>query len=95
MSYLCYLCIGVSNTCCVVFLLCLSSSCVPYVASFFGLSFFDCPFGILNVYILHLLQELIKLLLIFNALIAMTVTSDSIPSYNDYCTTVKLGYSKF
>ena len=27
---------------CVVF--CLSSSCVPYVASFSGLSIFDCPF---------------------------------------------------
>ena len=24
-----------------------SSSCVPYVASFSGLSIFDCPFGIL------------------------------------------------
>jgi hypothetical protein len=57
MSYLCYLCIGVSNTCCVVFLLCLSSSCVPYVASFFGLSFFDCPFGILNVYILYFTDD--------------------------------------
>jgi hypothetical protein len=32
---------------CVVFLFCLSSSCVPYVASFSGLSFFDCPFGFL------------------------------------------------
>ena len=28
-------------------LLCLSSSCVPYVASFSGLSIFDCSFGIL------------------------------------------------
>ena len=26
-----------------------SSSCVPYVASFSGLSIFDCPFGILQV----------------------------------------------
>jgi hypothetical protein len=26
---------------------CFSSSCVPYVASFSGLSIFDCPFGIL------------------------------------------------
>ena len=32
---------------CVVCLFCLSSSCVPYVASFSGLSIFDCPFGIL------------------------------------------------
>ena len=31
---------------CCVFVLFLSS-CVPYVASFFGLSIFDCPFDIL------------------------------------------------
>ena len=37
----------VSNTCCVVFLLCFSSSCVPYATSFSGLSCLDCPFGIL------------------------------------------------
>ena len=42
-----YLCIVVSNTYCVVFLFCLSSSCIPYVASFSGLFFFECPFGIL------------------------------------------------
>ena len=36
--------IVVSNTYCVVFLLCLFSSCVPYVASFSGLSIFDWPF---------------------------------------------------
>ena len=36
-----------SNTYCVVFLLSFSSSCVPYVASFTGLSIFDCPFGII------------------------------------------------
>ena len=34
-----------SNTYCVVFLLCFSSSCVPSVASFSGLSIFYCPFG--------------------------------------------------
>jgi hypothetical protein len=28
------------------FLFCLSSSCVPYVARFSGLSISDCPFGI-------------------------------------------------
>ena len=39
--------IVVSNAYCVVFLLCLSSSCVPYVASFSGLSIYDCPYGIL------------------------------------------------
>jgi hypothetical protein len=41
LRYLCVLCIVVSNTYCVVFLLCLSSSCVPHVASFSGLSTFS------------------------------------------------------
>ena len=36
--------IVVSNTYCVVFQFCLSSSCVPYVASFSGLSNLDCSF---------------------------------------------------
>jgi hypothetical protein len=51
MSYLRYLCLFAHNSdvhqilC--VFLFCFSSSCVPYVASFSGLSIFDCPFGIL------------------------------------------------
>ena len=31
-------------------MLCFSSSCVPYVASFSRLSFLYCPFGIFNVY---------------------------------------------
>jgi hypothetical protein len=41
MSYLHYIClrIVVSNTYYVVFLLCVSSSCVPYIASFSGLNF--------------------------------------------------------
>ena len=39
--------IVVPNTCCVVFMFCLSSSCAPNVASFSGLSIFECPFGIL------------------------------------------------
>jgi len=51
MSYLCYLCLfahsGVQHIYCVVFLFCLFSSCVPYVASFSGLFIFDCCFGIL------------------------------------------------
>ena len=42
------LCIVISYTYCVVFLLCLSSSCVPYVANVSGLSICDCPFGILK-----------------------------------------------
>jgi len=38
-------CLGtvVSNTYCVVFLFCFSSSCVPNVAIFSGLGIFDCP----------------------------------------------------
>ena len=56
MTYLRYLwfflCIVVSNTCCVVFLLCLSLPCGHYVASFF----LDCPFlidpsALFNVYL--------------------------------------------
>ena len=39
--------IVVSNTYCVVFLFCFCSSCVACIASFSGLSIFDCPFGIL------------------------------------------------
>jgi hypothetical protein len=34
-----------AKTCC-VFFLCFLSSCVPYVASFSGLSNLNCPFGI-------------------------------------------------
>ena len=37
------LCIVVSNTYCVVFLLCFSLSCVPYLASFFAWSIFSSP----------------------------------------------------
>ena len=44
----CLLCVCshvvVSGTCCVFF----PSSCVPYVASFSGLFFFDCPFGFIK-----------------------------------------------
>ena len=56
MTYLRYLwfflCIVVSNTCCVVFLFCLSLSCGHYVAIFF----LDCPFlidpsALSNVYL--------------------------------------------
>jgi hypothetical protein len=46
LHYLCLLRIVVSSICCVVFWLCLSSSCVPYVASFSRLLIFDCPFDI-------------------------------------------------
>jgi len=46
MFYLRYLCLfadsGVQHN-----VLSFSSSCVPYVASFFGLAIFDCPFDIL------------------------------------------------
>ena len=43
------LCIMVSNTICDCFCFVLfCSSCVPCVASFNGLSFFDCPFDVLQ-----------------------------------------------
>ena len=47
--YLRYLCLFtywcVQNIfCCVIFSVCLPSSCVPYAASFSGLSILDCPF---------------------------------------------------
>ena len=38
---------SVSDTCCVVYLFYFSSSFVPYVASFSGLSILYCPFGVL------------------------------------------------
>jgi hypothetical protein len=37
----------VSDICCVVFLFCFSSSCIPNVPSFSGKSIFDYPFGVL------------------------------------------------
>ena len=50
MSHLRYLCllenIGVQHTLC-FFVICLSSPCLPYAASFSVLSIFDCPIGIL------------------------------------------------
>ena len=46
-----YLRIVVSKTYCVVFLFCLSSSCVPYIASFSGLSFLIAPSVFSNVYL--------------------------------------------
>ena len=56
MSHLRHFClfgIVVSNTYCVVCLCCLSSSCLPCVVSFSGLSIFDCPFGIYWTYSCH------------------------------------------
>ena len=56
MSYLRYLYLfvysGVQHMLCCVFVLFWSSSCVPYVASFSGLSISDCSFGIL--WVVHL-----------------------------------------
>ena len=54
MFYLRYLCLfadwGVQHIlCCVFCLVCLRlMSCVPNIASFYKLSIFDCPFGILR-----------------------------------------------
>ena len=49
LSYVICVCLRVvvPYTYCVLFLHCFSLSCVPYVASFSGLSIFDCPFGII------------------------------------------------
>ena len=71
------LCIVVSSTYCVVFLLCLSSSCVPYVASFSGLYIFDCPFGILyRLFVLCLVYPMLPVSLDCTFLIAPSVFSN-------------------
>jgi len=55
MSYLRFFCVCllmvVSNPYCVVCLLCFSTSCVPYVVSFSGLSFCIAPSVFANVYL--------------------------------------------
>ena len=43
----------VSNTYCVMFLFCFSSSCIPYVVSFSGMSISYCVFGILECFFTH------------------------------------------
>jgi len=58
MSYLRYLCLftysDVQHMLSCVFVLCFTS-CLPYVAGFFGLSIFDCPFDILwRLYLLNM-----------------------------------------
>jgi hypothetical protein len=69
MSYLGYLCLltysGVQHIlCCVVFLFCLSSSCVPYVASFSrsGSSFLTAPLVFSKVKVLLMLLTSVYLL---------------------------------
>jgi hypothetical protein len=52
-SYLHYLRIVVSNRYCVVLLVCVSSSCVPYVASFSGLPIIDCRYSLTFNYYLQ------------------------------------------
>jgi hypothetical protein len=53
-----YLCCLNWLVCSDVFLLWFSSSCVPYVASFSGLSIFDYPFGILwRLYLVFVSQK--------------------------------------
>ena len=51
------LCIVMSNTYCVVFLFCFSSSCVHYVVSFSGISICYCPSVFSYVYLLELIQN--------------------------------------
>jgi len=49
-----YACSSVQHILCCIFcfVLGVSSSCVPYVASFSGLSIFDCPSIFSNVYLI-------------------------------------------
>jgi hypothetical protein len=58
-----FLVLVVSNIYCVVSLFCFYSSCVPYVASFSGLSVFDCTFASVfsNVYLLSLIVIMLTL----------------------------------
>jgi hypothetical protein len=64
----------VSNTYCVVFLLIVFSSCVPYVAGFSGLSIFDCFFGkierLLREYFYYL-NEIAHFLLVNKLMISL------------------------
>jgi uncharacterized membrane protein len=54
----------VTNTYRVVFLVCFSSSCVPYVASFSGLSICDCPIRYSLTFVLLIVFSLLKLQLL-------------------------------
>ena len=80
MTYVC-LRIVVSNTYCVVFLFSFSSSSVSYVASFYGLSFFDCPFDILQR--LFTLKSVRDTVLVFTFLIIYSI-------FNKYSTHKKM-----
>ena len=55
-----WLCILMSNTFCVTFFICLSSSCVSYVDSFSELSIFDSPLLLSNVYLMEYLPSVQK-----------------------------------
>ena len=80
MSYLRYLCFlahsGVQHILC-LFSLCFTSFCVPYVASFAGLSIFDCPFGILwRLFVLYLVYPMLPVPLDCPFMIAPSVFSN-------------------
>ena len=70
--------IVVSNTYCVVLLFCLSSSCVPYIASFSRLFIVDCPSVLSNVYFMQL--QIIFLNLIVELQSQHTTRSDQLPN---------------
>ena len=58
----------VSNTYCVVFLLCFSQSCVAYDADFSGLSIFDCPLGVLQRYLIcHVTNQYSDIISVYSA----------------------------
>ena len=50
-----------------------TSSCVPYVASFSGLSFFDCPFGIIIIIIIIIIITIIIIIIIVVVVVVVVV----------------------
>jgi hypothetical protein len=66
LRYLCLFAILVSNTYCVVFLFCLSSSCAPYVANVSGLSIFDCPFVLFLIFSIGFRNSFDSVVLLFS-----------------------------
>ena len=77
MSYLRYLCLFAYSGVQHIVSNCYCSSCAPYVASFSGLSFFDCPFGILqHLFVLYLVYPMLPVSLDCPFLIVPSVFSN-------------------
>jgi hypothetical protein len=66
--YVIYNClrIVVSYTCCIVYLLCLSSSCGPFVASLFVCPFMIVPSAFSNVYIMFFFYQFLLYIYIYH-----------------------------